>query len=364
MTESLKDIPIENLILDDQNPRLPSFIRGKTESDIIAYMLRDAATLDLMLAIGQKGFFRGEPLLVVKDSAHSYRVIEGNRRLTALKLLKDPGLGPINQRKIARIYEDVSFRGTDVDKIPCQVFDSEEPIHEYLGYRHITGIQSWDLTQKAAFLTRRWNDSYPNLKVDDASRELAKAIGSRRDYVKRLLVGFQVFQTIRDNQFFSIEGLSESTFYFNYIADSLNRQNITDFLGIQLDEDDPVSTLCEDALSQWTHWFFEKNSENQTRIKATTEELRWLNAILVHPKAFSAFAESGKPLRDAFELTDELGDVFVNCITKAISSLETADGITHKLDSFYSTLNEDLTSIGRLVKKIRAASEEDTDDDT
>lgn len=357
MNNQIEDIPIASLILDNQNPRLPSHLKGKSDSVIIEYMLREAVTLELMLAIGQNGFFRGEPLLVVKDH-DVFRVIEGNRRLTALKLLKTPSLATINQRRIAKIMEEVTYFGPQVDLIPCQVFESERPIHEYLGYRHITGVQSWDLTQKAAFLTQRWKDSYDDLDIDSASRELAKSIGSRRDYVKRLLVGFQIFEVIRDNAFFGIHGLSESSFYFNYIADSLSRSNIAKYLGIDLSANDPFSGLDPTSLKEWTKWFFEKNSENQPRIRATAEELSSLNAVLANADAFKAFSVDGKKLVDAFEMTKEIEVLFVNCITNAIDSLETADSLTHKLQSFYSSVQADLNAIARLVRKISLVVDE------
>ncbi|PAY16676.1 hypothetical protein CKO51_25645 [Rhodopirellula sp. SM50] len=362
MNNRIDDIPIAQLELDRQNPRLPSHLKGQSEAAIISYMLREASTLELMLAIGQKGFFRGEPLLVVEEE-ECFRVVEGNRRLTALKLLKNPSIAPIQRKRIARIMDEVKYCGDEVDLIPCQVFDSDKPIHEYLGYRHITGIQAWDLTQKAAFLTQRWHDSYSELDIDAASRELAKSIGSRRDYVKRLLVGFQIFDAIRDEDFFGIPGLSESSFYFNYIADSLSRPNIAGFLGIDLSASNPFAGLKILSLKEWTHWFFEKNAENQPRIKATTEELRNLNAVLADEEAFIAFSKDGKRLADAFELTKEMDVLFVSCIANAIDSLETADSMTHKLQSYYSSVQSDLKAISRLVRKISSATEDELGND-
>jgi hypothetical protein len=46
-------------------------------------MLLDASLIELMLAIGENGYFPGEQLLVVFDPSDSkYRVVEGNRRLS------------------------------------------------------------------------------------------------------------------------------------------------------------------------------------------------------------------------------------------------------------------------------------------
>ena len=349
-------IDVEKLLLDPQNPRLPSFLRGTDESEIIKYMLKEAATIELMLAIGENGFFPGEPLLVVKKG-NKFVVVEGNRRLTAIKLLRNPGLATIQQKRVQRVFEQADYKQEKLNEIPCLIFPSEKPIHQFLGYRHITGIQSWDLTQKAAFLSDMKNELFAKLPLDEACRELAKMIGSRRDYVKRLLVGYNIFVEIQDNGFYDISGLDESTFYFNYIADSLNKNNVASFLGVDLKSDKPLARLSSKNLKKWTTWFFEKNLENQPRVRATSDQLTKFNAVLDTPRALKAF-ESGKSLRDAHGLTREIGALLMNSVVQAKSSLEQADRLTHLVDELYDTLDDDLKSIARLVKKLRAASEE------
>ena len=358
MSGKLEMIPIEKLRLDDQNPRLPASIHGKDRGLIIEYMLMEAATLDLMLAIGQNGFFAGEPLLVVADG-EAFKVIEGNRRLTALLLLQDPTIATVQTRKTKEVFDAVSYKGEKIAEVPCQVFDEIAPIHKYLGYRHITGIQSWDLTQKAAFLTRIWKQEFPKLVIADASVELAKMIGSRRDYVKRLLIGNLVFEAIRDNSFFKVKGLDESSFYFNYIADSLRYPNICAFLGIEINNQEPTEKLDLEKLDIWTHWFFEKNDQNQPRIRATAKELVMLNAVLENKKATALFRDDKKPLSEAYELTGEIENVFKGAIANAIAALENADSLTHRLDGYYESLPKDLLIIFRLAKKIKKATEEE-----
>ena len=325
-------------------------------------MLLEAATLDLMLAIGQNGFFPGEPLLVVKEN-DMFRVIEGNRRLTALLILRDPSVAPVKKKGVQQIYDAVEFKGSKIKEIPCQVFTQVEPIHKYLGYRHITGVQSWDLTQKAAFLSEMRDQEFSTLSVDEASRELAKMIGSRHDYVKRLLIGYEVFEKIRDNDYFKVRGLDESSIYFNYIADSLRQPNIAEFIGVSTNSDKPTQLLDCNNLELWTRWFFEKNPQNQPRIRATSQELKMLNAVLENERALSTFRDDGKALSEAYELTGEIENVFRGLIATAISSLETADSLTHKLEQRYQSLQDDLVTIGRLARKIRIATEEELDDD-
>ena len=102
MNTKIEYIKIENLILDSNNPRLPSYLHGVDENQIIDYMVLDAATIELMQAIGENDFFSGEQLLVVEVENKKYKVIEGNRRLTSVKLLNDPDLASVQTKKIKR----------------------------------------------------------------------------------------------------------------------------------------------------------------------------------------------------------------------------------------------------------------------
>ncbi|MEM8438217.1 hypothetical protein Q4S09_19680, partial [Morganella morganii] len=94
--QNIDFIDLKNIKLDDKNPRLPSSFRKRKigESEIVNWMLNDASISELMLAIGQSGFFIGESLLVIPDEYESnkYVVVEGNRRLTSVMLLNEPGL--------------------------------------------------------------------------------------------------------------------------------------------------------------------------------------------------------------------------------------------------------------------------------
>uniref|UniRef100_UPI0035B38B4B hypothetical protein n=1 Tax=Flavobacterium sp. TaxID=239 RepID=UPI0035B38B4B len=67
MAQEFTPIKVSDLKLDLYNPRLPKSKQGKDEKTVIEFMLLEAATLELMLAIAENDFFAGELLLVVKD---------------------------------------------------------------------------------------------------------------------------------------------------------------------------------------------------------------------------------------------------------------------------------------------------------
>ena len=207
-------ISVDKLILDDQNPRLPKSMHGSTENEIIEWMLLEASTLELMQAIGENDFFEAEQLLVVKEPKNDlYRVIEGNRRLVSVKLLQDPKKTSVKNSKVNQVYSEAEFYPTE---IPCLVFIEKKEILKYLGFRHITGIKTWKLLAKARYLSELKLAKFPNIPISQSSRDLAKMIGSRRDYVERLLIGFEIYQIIENEDFFSIPKLEEQTFHLNY----------------------------------------------------------------------------------------------------------------------------------------------------
>jgi hypothetical protein len=347
-------INLADLKLDSNNPRLPKSLHGKDEVDIIEYMLLDASLIELMLAIGENDFFPGEQLLVVKDTDGKYKVIEGNRRLSAVKLLSNPELARVQKIKIEKVLEETKHRPKE---IPCLIFNSESEIHNYLGYRHITGIKEWKLLEKARYLNGLRRENYSKIPINQASREIAKIIGSRMDYVRRILIGYEIYSTIEDEAFFKIRDLNDTTFHFNYIADSLNKANINEFLGVDFTAEKPTEQLNGGNLKKWAKWLFEKNEQNRTRLIGTSGDLSKLNKILGNETARKAWDEKGLDLDRAYELTEDLSQIFSEAIKKSIEYLEQADNIVHRINEFYVELEEDLTSIRKLTVKIKNAKD-------
>lgn len=356
------NISLDHLFLDDQNPRLPKSIQGSSEKEILEYMLLDASLIELMLAIGKNDFFPGEQLLVVKESGNNYKVIEGNRRLSAVKLLSNPELVTVQKTKIQQAIDEADYKPTE---IPCLIFETEAEIHNYLGYRHITGIKEWKLLEKARYLFELWQSQYSGLDLNAASKELAKSIGSRKDYVKRILIGYQVFDKIQDEAYFKIPGLDDTSFYFNYIADSLNKPYIAEYLGLDIRNIDDIEevNINQEHLENWTRWLFEKDKEGRTRLIGDSKSLTALNSVLSVTAARTAFIERGASLDNALELTGETENQILNFINLALGNLEQADRLVVKANIAYDEVVEQLKEIRSLASKIGRTIQEKEDED-
>ena len=93
-SELLVDTPTAELHFDRRNPRLfleDSLTRDLSDTDFVHLLWRDFAVDEVALSIGNNGFFRHEPLFVTMEEGRRV-VIEGNRRLAAVRLLVDPDL--------------------------------------------------------------------------------------------------------------------------------------------------------------------------------------------------------------------------------------------------------------------------------
>lgn len=88
---STRRIAVASLHLDSKNPRLGRGTNGASPRELIGYLFEHDKAMELAESIALRDFFQNEPLLVIKEKDH-YVVVEGNRRLAALKALREPGL--------------------------------------------------------------------------------------------------------------------------------------------------------------------------------------------------------------------------------------------------------------------------------
>ena len=139
------------------------------------------------------GFFQHEPLIVVRGTDHD-TVVEGNRRLAALKMLHDApeadGLGFVG---ITPAPEQLDA----LREIPCFVISNRDHVHAYVGFRHIGGLKTWPPEAKARYLlaeVRRLVDE----KVPDPFKELGRRVGSNAQGVRNPYLAIRLLLHARE----------------------------------------------------------------------------------------------------------------------------------------------------------------------
>ena len=283
----------------------------------------------------------GEPLLVVKEGdSGKFRVVEGNRRLSTVKLLVDPTLARIRKRAVAQASASARNRP---DALPVVQFEERSEILDYLGYRHITGIKEWDALQKARYLAQLVDTLDPELETLEKHRALARQIGSRSDYVARLLTGYAIYEVIEDQAFFGIRELDEEGIQFSVLTTALSYKNIAEYIGLETGADVELDELRISRLRDLVAWLFEKE-QGVARI-GESRNLRLLNLVVANEQALNAF-QRGSPLEKAVDLTGEPNEVFRTAILAARQSLNNANSKVHLVEG---VVENDATVLHEIV---------------
>lgn len=88
-----KEVEIKQLLFDPHNPRLPEPI-GENQTEIFRFLVSEIGIDDVMQSIAASGMIPGDPIIARSAEVQGkYYVIEGNRRLAALKLLNGERIG-------------------------------------------------------------------------------------------------------------------------------------------------------------------------------------------------------------------------------------------------------------------------------
>lgn len=155
----LDAVPLRDLEFDLKNPRLREEDRG-SPVDCAQALLDEHDPIDIGRSMAAFGFFITEPLIVLRpDGAVApFPVMEGNRRLLAMRLLLDSDLREAleagsNWTKEASNLKETGLLSFET-KIPVVVTTERAAAYPPIGFRHIVGIKKWGAFEKAAFLNQ------------------------------------------------------------------------------------------------------------------------------------------------------------------------------------------------------------------
>lgn len=371
MTKSLDYLELDRLELDTQNPRLPEGVE-RTPEAMLNHIALTTSIEDLMNAIAENGFFPGEPLIAVQEG-DKYVVVEGNRRLTAVKLIHNPYECERPSSRMIAIADAAASRLDTLAKLPVIVRSSRAEILPYLGFRHITGVKQWEPLAKARYIKQLFELTSSYDSINDRYQQVARAIGSRKDHIKRSLDALAVYKVMEDNVFYNIEGLDEESIKFSILSTALADEKIGTFVGINSkDEDGDINSndvivndtfIDRENTRELTLWLYNKDESGKTKV-GESRNIRQLSAVIDNKKALSSF-RNGADLKVAYQLTEDLQQDFMQLLYKAESALIEAAGIVATVDynsealEVARRLSQNVKLIGNTVKAKKVADDED-----
>jgi len=158
-----KMIPLTNLSVNIENPR---FEMAGNQREAIYVMIDEQGEKLVTLAkdIVEIGLINPSELTIVtphEKEEGNYNVLEGNRRVIALKVLSNPDVIDTNQKwfskKIRKLSEE--FQKRPITEIQCVVFSKQEDAYRWIKLKHTgenegVGTVRWDAQQTARFNER------------------------------------------------------------------------------------------------------------------------------------------------------------------------------------------------------------------
>lgn len=276
---------VAQLDFDPCNPRFMDIFGNQEQPDVraIERMLDEENIHELVGSIGQQGYFPGEPLLVTANPAAAgrYIVVEGNRRLAALRLLT----GLINADDLPPSLRELIDTSTErPERVECLEFATRRDILKYLGFRHISGPRRWEPLSKARYLADLIANFYDRLPTEEQYRAVARDIGSRRDYVAQLLAALNIHELAKRENYFNLQRLEEKDISFSLITTALSYNGIVRFLKLNGRDDTRGDTLDREALKSLFSWMFVQDDDGNTLLR-DSRRLKYLAAVVSTPEA-------------------------------------------------------------------------------
>ena len=302
----------KNLKLDLRNPRSPDG-GFDSEEDVMDYLVDHADVDELIQAILSSGWHDYEALIVLGDENI---VLEGNRRLAALRILADADLrahlkielnepvGPAALPNVVRIRRVRSRRDA----------------RDYIGFKHINGPFKWDALSKAKYAAEWYEDG-------GDIQQISRRLGDRHNTVVRLVNGWNVLKQSLAHGF-DLKATTKKPFPFSHLYIGVSRPNVRRYLGLPTDDvsavlpSNPVPEEHLDNLQAFMSWLYGQRGEPSV-IRSQNPDLNHLVEILGNEPA-RIMLEASRDLDAAYDMVEDKGFKFGEALMNTIRQAEDA----------------------------------------
>jgi len=152
----LKDttrVSVDWLKLDRKNPRMTGI--RTTEESVVAQLYRSEDLGELLQSISANGYLDIEPLIVwLAPAEREFTVLEGNRRLAAVRLFREPALASsIASKEGLKISVPGIGKAVkaSLEKVSVYRVPDRDATRSFIGFKHINGAAKWNSYAKARF---------------------------------------------------------------------------------------------------------------------------------------------------------------------------------------------------------------------
>ena len=310
-----------------------------SDEEMIEYFVDYADVNELVQSILASGWLDYEPLIVL-DGENI--VLEGNRRLTALRILKDAELR-------ARLKIDLGEEPMP-SALPSTVrirrVRSRSDARAFVGFKHINGPFKWDALAKAKYAAE-WIEEDPDI------RRISRCLGDSHNTVVRLVNGWNVLDQSLSLGF-DFKKTTRARFAFSHLYTGLARPNVRRYLALKSDviaatlRSHPVPDGHHDRLQQFMSWLYGQSNEPAV-IRTQNPDLNRLVEVLGNDNA-RTMLEATRDLDAAYDQAEDKDLRFSQTLMRTIKEAEGAFKLVPHYDG-----RADLMSAGNNLRRTALA---------
>lgn len=285
---------LEQFRVDPENPRLRHLFEGiqPTQNQILEELENFKLDELAVSFISSGGFWVQEAVLVLPekiDGTNFLTVVEGNRRIAALMKLQSM-LGSTSARSskwrgIAALAVSHPPSPELFAKIPYLTIDERSDVDEYLGFRHVTGIEQWNPPEKAAYIAKLIDER--GMSYEDVRRK----IGSKAPVVRQLYIAYRIYCQLQE-----ADALPEKEVgRFSVLYLSLRTPGVQKRLGLDMNASPdeakvPVRQEYESVLPHFGRWMY--GDDASPPIFTDSRQVDLFGRILESDEAFNYLCEN------------------------------------------------------------------------
>jgi hypothetical protein len=190
---SSREISITALRLDPNNPRLRLHSGGNSEKEIIERLCKlgqqQSPSQVIKHILADRGYLHNEIPVVYKAPGKSELiVIDGNRRMAALKMVHDPSLIPSTRHGLRADCE--KLRGLVPDKIRYWVTSSVSDAKRTIYRAHNEGSREWETLA-------RYATHYDYFKEGQTIQDISEITGSLQKDIRDEINAWLLYEAMR-----------------------------------------------------------------------------------------------------------------------------------------------------------------------
>jgi hypothetical protein len=317
-------VPTELLDFDPANPRLfEDGIKNPTESQIILALADTADLAEVVESVAANGYIDIEPI-IAQQVGDRWRVLEGNRRLAAIRIFQKPALAKGTGISVPEISAE---NLKTLKEVTVYAVANPDQAREYIGFKHINGPHKWDAIAKGRFAAE-WYRKERNSGI--TIEKIARRLGDGHDTVVRLVNGMFVLDQAEHAKIYDIKDRYPGKLAFSHLYTALTRPGYREFLGLPEEwraddpKPNPVPKKNLDNLKMVLLWLYgSKSDQIKPVIVSQNPDLKNLAAVLANPRARTIMMLRND-LREAHAQVERKGARFEGALVNARQEAEIA----------------------------------------